>query len=148
MVLYAASNGSLVPTFWGNLSIPFKDQAVQEGSVKVAGCCEHGNELSDSMKCGGFLDQLRNQIISQGRRCSLESVVCSGRRDDSTTDAKEYADPPALGLPAGQTSLFDPEHRTKHLLQELLAAGVVIHRCDSIPAAKPRRSRRAAQSGH
>ena len=69
-----------------------------------------------------------------GRLCSLESVVCSSSRDDSTTDAKEYADPPALGRPAGQTSLLDPEHRTKHLLQELLAASVVIHRCDSHPS--------------
>jgi hypothetical protein len=25
-----------------------------------AGCCEHGNELSDSIKCGEFLDLLRN----------------------------------------------------------------------------------------
>jgi hypothetical protein len=25
----------------------------------VAGCCEHGNEHSGSIKCGGFLDCLR-----------------------------------------------------------------------------------------
>jgi hypothetical protein len=75
----------------------------------------------------------------------MESVFRNGSRDYSTADAKEYADSPALGLPADQTSLLDPELRTKHLLHELLAASV-IHRCDSIPAAKPRRSRRAAQS--
>ena len=54
--------------------------------------------------------------VSQGSLSSLESVARSGSRDDSTADAKEYADPPALGLPAGQTSLLDPEHTTKHLL--------------------------------
>ena len=56
LVLYAASNGSFVPTFRDNLSIPFKGQAVQEGSVEVAGCFEQDNGLSDFMKCGGLLD--------------------------------------------------------------------------------------------
>ena len=31
----------------------------------MAGTCEYGNELSGSIKCGEFLDQLQNQLTSQ-----------------------------------------------------------------------------------
>jgi hypothetical protein len=31
----------------------------------VADTCENGNELSGSVKCGEFLDQLQNQLASQ-----------------------------------------------------------------------------------
>jgi hypothetical protein len=40
----------------------------------VAGCCEHGNELSVSIKCGEFLDRL---LGSQERHCLNELVVSS-----------------------------------------------------------------------
>ena len=33
------------------------------GRRQVAGCCEHGNEPSGSMKRGKFLDQLRNRWL-------------------------------------------------------------------------------------
>jgi hypothetical protein len=33
---------------------------IGSGYRQVAGCCEHGDEHSDSMQCGEFLDQLRN----------------------------------------------------------------------------------------
>jgi len=39
---------------------------------KEAGTCEYGNELSGSIKCGEFLDQLQNQLASQERLCSME----------------------------------------------------------------------------
>ena len=28
----------------------------------MAGTCEYGDELSGSIKCGGFLDELQNQL--------------------------------------------------------------------------------------
>jgi hypothetical protein len=31
----------------------------------VVGCCEHGNEPSDSIKSGEFLDELRNYQVVQ-----------------------------------------------------------------------------------
>jgi hypothetical protein len=40
----------------------------------VAGTCEYGNELSGSVKCGEFLDQLQNQLASQEGLCSTEQV--------------------------------------------------------------------------
>jgi hypothetical protein len=38
----------------------------------VAGTGECGNELSGSVKCGEFLDQLHNQLASQEGICSME----------------------------------------------------------------------------
>jgi hypothetical protein len=38
----------------------------------TAGTCEYGNELSGSIKCGEFLDQLQNQLASQEGFCSME----------------------------------------------------------------------------
>ena len=38
----------------------------------MAGTCECGNELSDSIKRGEFLDQLQNQLASQEGLCSME----------------------------------------------------------------------------
>jgi hypothetical protein len=35
------------------------------GRGQVAGCCEHGNEASFSIKCGEFLDELRNYELVQ-----------------------------------------------------------------------------------
>ena len=34
--------------------------------------CEYGNEISGSIKCGEFLDQLQNQLASQEGLCSME----------------------------------------------------------------------------
>ena len=39
---------------------------------QVVGACEYGNELSGSIKCGEFLDQLQNQLASQEGLCSME----------------------------------------------------------------------------
>ena len=36
------------------------------------GACEYGNELSGSIKCGEFLDQLQNQLASQEGLCSMQ----------------------------------------------------------------------------
>jgi len=36
------------------------------------GTCKYGNELSDSIKCGEFLDYLQNQLASQEGLCSME----------------------------------------------------------------------------
>jgi len=34
---------------------------------QVAGCCEHGNELTGFIKCGELLDHLRNtRILKKG----------------------------------------------------------------------------------
>jgi hypothetical protein len=107
-----------VLTFRDDLSNRLKDQAVQE-SVKVAGCCEYGNELSDCMKYRGILRLAKELVVTQGRFCSVESVVRGCSRGNSTADAKVNAGRPSLGLPAGhagQTLSLDPEHRTKHLL--------------------------------
>jgi hypothetical protein len=38
----------------------------------VAGCCEHGDETSDSIKCWEFLDQLSVLLASQEGLCSME----------------------------------------------------------------------------
>ena len=38
----------------------------------MAGTCEHGNELSGSVKCEEFLDYLQNQLASQEGLCSME----------------------------------------------------------------------------
>ena len=38
----------------------------------MAGAGEYGNELSGSIKCGGFLDWLQNQLASQEGFCSME----------------------------------------------------------------------------
>jgi hypothetical protein len=35
----------------------------------VAGCCEHGNELCGSIKCGVFLEQVRNLASQAGPWC-------------------------------------------------------------------------------
>jgi hypothetical protein len=40
----------------------------------VAGCCEHGNEPSVSIKCGEFLDWLSILVTSQEGLCSMELV--------------------------------------------------------------------------
>ena len=41
----------------------------------MAGACEYGNELSGcSIKCGGFLDYLQNQLASQEGLCCMEQV--------------------------------------------------------------------------
>jgi hypothetical protein len=40
--------------------------------TQKAGACEYGNELSDSIKCGEFLDYLQNQLASQEGLCSME----------------------------------------------------------------------------
>jgi hypothetical protein len=42
----------------------------------VAGCCEHGNEPSGSIKYGEFLDQLSVLVASQGL-CSMELFSCN-----------------------------------------------------------------------
>ena len=42
------------------------------GQGEVAGTCEYGKELSGSIKCGEFLDQLQNQLASQEGPCSME----------------------------------------------------------------------------
>ena len=39
---------------------------------QVAGTCEYGNELSGSIKCGEFLDQLQTRLASQEGLCSVE----------------------------------------------------------------------------
>ena len=36
------------------------------------GTCEYGDELSGSIKCGKFLDELQNQLASQEGLCSME----------------------------------------------------------------------------
>jgi hypothetical protein len=41
----------------------------------VAGCCEHGDEPSGSIKCGEFLDYLSVLLASQEELCSMESSV-------------------------------------------------------------------------
>ena len=38
----------------------------------MAGACEYGNELSGSIKCKEFLDQLQNQLASQEGLRSVE----------------------------------------------------------------------------
>ena len=38
----------------------------------MAGTCEYGDGLSDSIKCGEFLDWLQNQLTSQEGLCSME----------------------------------------------------------------------------
>jgi hypothetical protein len=38
----------------------------------MAGTCECGNELSGSIKCGEFLDELQNQLASQEGLCCME----------------------------------------------------------------------------
>ena len=38
----------------------------------MAGACEYGNELSGSIKCWVFLDQLQNQLATQEGLCSME----------------------------------------------------------------------------
>ena len=38
----------------------------------MAGTCEYGDELSRSIKCGEFFDQLQNQLASQEGFCSME----------------------------------------------------------------------------
>jgi len=40
----------------------------------MSGTCEHGDELSGSIKCGEFLDSLQNQLASQEGLCSMELV--------------------------------------------------------------------------
>jgi hypothetical protein len=40
----------------------------------VAGSCEHGNEPSGSIKCGGFLDYLSLLLASQEGLCSMELI--------------------------------------------------------------------------
>jgi hypothetical protein len=40
----------------------------------VAGSCGHGDELSGSIKCGEFLDQLSILLASQEGLCSMELV--------------------------------------------------------------------------
>jgi hypothetical protein len=40
----------------------------------VEGSCEHGNELSGSIKCGEFLDQLSVLLASEEGLCSMELV--------------------------------------------------------------------------
>jgi hypothetical protein len=39
---------------------------------QVAGTCEYGDELSDCIKCGEFLDWLQNQLAFQEGLCSME----------------------------------------------------------------------------
>ena len=38
----------------------------------MAGICEYGDELSSSINCGEFLDQLQNQFASQEGLCSMQ----------------------------------------------------------------------------
>ena len=38
----------------------------------MVGTCEYGDELSGSIKCGEFLDQLQNQLASQEGLCTME----------------------------------------------------------------------------
>ena len=45
---------------------------VGSGQGHVAGTCEYDNELSGSIKCGEFLDQLQNQLACQEGLCSME----------------------------------------------------------------------------
>jgi hypothetical protein len=40
----------------------------------VAGSCEHGNEPSNSIKCGECLDYLSVLLASQKLLCSMELV--------------------------------------------------------------------------
>jgi hypothetical protein len=40
----------------------------------VAGSCGHGNEPSDTIKCGEFLDWLSVLLASQEGLCSMELV--------------------------------------------------------------------------
>ena len=48
------------------------------GKGQVAGICECGNELSGSIKCGGFLDQLRTgQLLKKDSAPSTNShLIC------------------------------------------------------------------------
>jgi hypothetical protein len=43
----------------------------------VAGSCEHGDEPSDSIKCGEILDYLSVLLASQEGLCSTELVCMS-----------------------------------------------------------------------
>ena len=45
---------------------------VGSGQGRVTGACEYGNELSGSIKCGEFLDQLQSQLASQEGLCCME----------------------------------------------------------------------------
>ena len=40
--------------------------------TQVAGACEYGFELSDSIKCGEFIYYLQNQLAFQEGLCSME----------------------------------------------------------------------------
>jgi len=40
----------------------------------VAGCCEHDNELSGSIKCGDFLESLI-RLASQEEFCPMKLVI-------------------------------------------------------------------------
>ena len=57
------------------------------GQGQVAGTCECGNEPSGSIKCGKFLDQLRNgQLLREGLGCIElvnQSVSLLGKADIS-----------------------------------------------------------------
>jgi hypothetical protein len=44
------------------------------GQEPVAGCCEHGKELSGSIKCGKLLGLLNVLLASQKVLCSIELV--------------------------------------------------------------------------
>jgi hypothetical protein len=46
----------------------------------VAGCCEHGNESSGSVKCEDFLDQLSVLLASEVRLCSMEFSASVSRK--------------------------------------------------------------------
>ena len=41
----------------------------------MVGTCECGNEPLDSIKCGEFLDQLKNRLTSQERLCSMDDIT-------------------------------------------------------------------------
>ena len=38
----------------------------------MAGTCEYGDELSGSIQCGEFLDELQSQLASEEGVCSME----------------------------------------------------------------------------
>ena len=62
----------------------------------MSGACEYGNELSGSIKCGEFLDQLQNQLASQEGLCSTEYVCEVVNTDCFSSSLTDKQGPGAL----------------------------------------------------
>ena len=62
----------------------------------MSGACEYGNELSGSIKCGEFLDQLQNQLASQEGLCSMEYVCEVVNTDCFSSSLTDKQGPGAL----------------------------------------------------